>query len=103
MSHTHTNPLHAGVGKVSKSYQEVDHVKEYCLANSTAPHPVQQALMQETLKLSNVSRYLYYPTLLCNETFNIVSFVFNILTFIFNIVTFNFSFYHSLQLCFLTF
>ena len=81
--HTHTNPLHPGpsVGKVSKSYQEVDHVKEYCLANSTAPHPVQQALMQETLKLSNVS------TLLCNETFNIVTLFFNNVALLFNILT----------------
>ena len=44
-----------GPGKVSKSYQEVDPVKEYCLSNSTAPISVQQKLQQETLKLSNVS------------------------------------------------
>merc|ERR1711936_159958 len=56
-----------GVGKVSKSYQEVDHVKEYCLANSTAPHPVQQALMQETLKLSN-GRMLGAPEVLALNT-----------------------------------
>ena len=47
--------LLAGPGKVSKSYQEVDPVKEYCLSNSTAPISVQQKLQQETLKLSNVS------------------------------------------------
>ena len=46
------------VGKVFKSYQEEDPVKNYCLANSTPRHPVQLKLMQETMKLERVRLYL---------------------------------------------
>merc|ERR1712062_314866 len=48
------------VGKVFKSYQEEDPVKNYCLANSTPRHPVQLKLMQETMKLER-SRMLGAP------------------------------------------
>ena len=47
-----------------KSYQEVDPVKEYCLANSTVPHSVQLQLQQETLKLQNVSKESSKTTLM---------------------------------------
>merc|ERR1712066_174906 len=57
----------SGPGKVSKSYQEVDPVKEYCLSNSTAPISVQQKLQQETLKLSN-GRMLGAPEVLALNT-----------------------------------
>merc|ERR1711884_127675 len=57
----------SGPGKVSKSYQEVDPVKEYCLSNSTAPLSVQQKLQQETLKLSN-GRMLGAPEVLALNT-----------------------------------
>merc|ERR1712241_180574 len=56
-----------GVGKVLKSYQEVDPVKEYCLANSTVPHSVQLKLQQETLKLQN-GRMLGAPEVLALNT-----------------------------------
>ena len=36
--------------KVAKSYYEKDPVKDYCLAHSTALHPVQRRLIEETLK-----------------------------------------------------
>merc|ERR1712038_1418459 len=51
------------VGKVFKSYQEEDPVKNYCLANSTPRHPVQLKLMQETMKLER-SRMLGAPEVL---------------------------------------
>merc|ERR1712066_918254 len=57
----------SGPGKVSKSYQEVDPVKEYCLSNSTAPISVQQKLQQETLTLSN-GRMLGAPEVLALNT-----------------------------------
>merc|ERR1711973_649444 len=57
----------SGPGKVSKSYQEVDPVKDYCLSNSTAPISVQQKLQQETLKLSN-GRMLGAPEVLALNT-----------------------------------
>ena len=44
-----------GQVKVTKSYEEEDPVKNYCLANSTSRHPVQHKLMQETIKLERVS------------------------------------------------
>jgi len=37
---------------VKKSYNEYDCVKAYCLENSTARHPVQIKLQEETLKLA---------------------------------------------------
>ena len=46
------------VGKVFKSYQEEDPVKNYCLANSTPRHSVQLKLMQETMKLERVRLFL---------------------------------------------
>merc|ERR1719229_1278027 len=36
--------------KVSKSYYEEDPVKNYCIAHSSPLHPVQQKLIEETLK-----------------------------------------------------
>merc|ERR1712038_1802516 len=51
------------VGKVFKSYQEEDPVKNYCLANSTPRHPVQLKLMQETMKLKR-GRMLGAPEVL---------------------------------------
>ena len=47
-----------GQVKVTKSYEEEDPVKNYCLANSTSRHPVQHKLMQETIKLERVSQFL---------------------------------------------
>ena len=44
-----------GKVKVFKSYEGEDPVKNYCLANSSPRHPVQQKLMQETMKLERVS------------------------------------------------
>jgi len=36
---------------INKSYYGADPVKEYCLANSTKLHPIQQKLIDETLKI----------------------------------------------------
>merc|ERR1711992_118275 len=51
------------VGKVFKSYQEEDPVKNYCLANSSPQHPVQHKLNQETMKLER-GRMLGAPEVL---------------------------------------
>merc|ERR1711953_1346828 len=52
-----------GQVKVTKSYEEEDPVKNYCLANSTSRHPVQHKLMQETITLER-GRMLGAPEVL---------------------------------------
>ena len=42
--------------KVSKSYYEEDPVKNYCIAHSSPLHPVQQKLIEETLKHTRVKQ-----------------------------------------------
>merc|ERR1711874_787891 len=67
MGSTATMSGQVGKVKVLKSYAEEDPVKNYCLANSSPRHPVQQKLMQETLKLSN-GRMLGAPEVLALNT-----------------------------------
>ena len=45
---------------VSKSYYSPDPVQDYCIQHSTPLHPVQLRLIQETLKLTNVSKESKY-------------------------------------------
>merc|ERR1711874_257997 len=67
MGSTATMSGQVGKVKVLKSYAEEDPVKNYCLANSSPRHPVQQKLMQETMKLER-SRMLGAPEVLALNT-----------------------------------